>query len=380
MIRAHKALMVLFTVAATLDVNADRVELRRVPDGGIQPQVALDAEHRVHLVYYKGQDTAGDLFYAYSENDGETYSSPARVNSTPSSAIAAGTIRGAHIALGRNGRVHVAWNGSGRVGGEHGSPMLYARFDPATRAFSRQRNLMTKTGTLDGGGSVAADGEGNVYVVWHAAAIGAPPGEQHRAVWVAKSEDDGKTFTPEVRANLTDTGACGCCGLRAFTRRRGDLLILYRTATRVVTRDMHLLTSSDRAASFSGNRIHAWNVPTCVMSMASFCESEREVYAAWETEERVYFGRLSPGGEPIAVSSRRKTGQKHPVIASNSRGEILIAWTEGTGWKRGGALAWQAFDSGGQPIVDAGGTRDGTPVWSFPAAFATRDGKFVVVY
>ena len=35
------------------------------------------------------------------------------MNSQAGSAVAAGTIRGAHLALGRKGRVHVAWNGSG---------------------------------------------------------------------------------------------------------------------------------------------------------------------------------------------------------------------------------------------------------------------------
>jgi hypothetical protein len=34
------------------------------------------------------------------------------VNSQPESAIAAGTIRGAQLAIGKAGRVHVAWNGS----------------------------------------------------------------------------------------------------------------------------------------------------------------------------------------------------------------------------------------------------------------------------
>jgi hypothetical protein len=45
-------------------------------------------------------------------DQGVTFSSALKVNSHPGSAIAAGNIRGAHIALGRNGRVHVAWNGT----------------------------------------------------------------------------------------------------------------------------------------------------------------------------------------------------------------------------------------------------------------------------
>ena len=27
---------------------------------------------------------------------------------------------------------------------------------------------------------------------------------------------------------------------------------------------------------------------------------------------------------------------KHPVLATNPSGETLLAWTEGTGWQRGG--------------------------------------------
>jgi hypothetical protein len=48
-------------------------------------------------------------------------SSPIRsVNGQEGSAIATGTIRGGHIALGKNGRVHVGWNGSHKADGPKG--------------------------------------------------------------------------------------------------------------------------------------------------------------------------------------------------------------------------------------------------------------------
>ena len=37
-----------------------RVNIRRVPDGGIQPQVAVDAVGTVHMVYYRGDPAAGE--------------------------------------------------------------------------------------------------------------------------------------------------------------------------------------------------------------------------------------------------------------------------------------------------------------------------------
>src|SRR5947207_3793007 len=82
---------------------ADRVTVLRVPQGGIQPQVAVGADGTVHLVYFRGDPHRGDLFYVRSR-DGATFSEPIPVNSQPGSAIAVGNIRGAHLAVGKNGR------------------------------------------------------------------------------------------------------------------------------------------------------------------------------------------------------------------------------------------------------------------------------------
>jgi hypothetical protein len=50
----------------------------------------------------------------------------------PGSAIAVGNIRGAQTSVERNGRVHVAWNGTAPTGR---LPMLYARLNDAGSAF-----------------------------------------------------------------------------------------------------------------------------------------------------------------------------------------------------------------------------------------------------
>jgi hypothetical protein len=45
-----------------------------------------------------------------------------------------------------------------------GSPMLYSRLNDAHTAFEPERNVMTRTFGLDGGGTIAADPVGNVYI------------------------------------------------------------------------------------------------------------------------------------------------------------------------------------------------------------------------
>ncbi len=364
--------------------SATRVSVRRVPHRGIQPQVVVDDKGVVHLIYYRGDPAAGDLFYVRSTDGGTTFSSPIRVNRQPGSAIAIGNIRGAHLALGRNGRVHVAWNGSAKArprGPRQATPMLYTRLTDDGTAFEPERNVIQSAFGLDGGGSVAADQAGNVYVTWHAPVPGMT-GEENRRVWVAHSADDGKTFAAEKLASPDAIGVCGCCGMRAFADHRGDVYLFYRSVTVGIHRDMYLLRSTPKGTDFQQDKVQEWTTGTCPMSSEAFCESAGKVLAAWETEGQVFFARIDPAtgkrSPPIAAPGSTR-GRKHPVVAANARGATLLAWTEGMGWNQGGSLAWQVYDRDGTP-TEVKGRAEGVPTWSLIAAFARADGSFVILY
>src|SRR4051812_45468146 len=94
--------------------STGRVRHERLPDGGIQPQIGVDGHGTMHVLYYSGDPRHGNVSYTRSTDGGATFSSVLQVNRS-GSAIAAGTIRGPQLALGRSGRVHVAWNGSARL-------------------------------------------------------------------------------------------------------------------------------------------------------------------------------------------------------------------------------------------------------------------------
>lgn len=363
---------------------ADRVtqvELMRTPNAGIQPQAVVEADGRVHLIYFQGKPAAGNVFYVRQEPNQKNFSTPIPVNSEPDSAIARGTIRGAQLALGKSSRVHVAWNGSEKAvpkGSQGEQPMLYSRLHSDRGAFEPQRNLIQNAFGLDGGGTLAADSMGNVYVAWHAGAAD----EASRKVWVVRSQDDGATFTPEAAATMQPTGACGCCGMRAYADSRGMLYILYRSAFQRTNRDMHLLISDDQAASFTGVQLDKWPVAVCPMSSATIAETAAGVVTAWETDGQVFLASIDrrsgrPG--PKQAASGIANGRKHPTVATNQQGEIILAWIEGSGWERAGTLHWQLFDVRGKPTKTKGRGND-TPVWGLPTAFSRPNGDFVVVY
>lgn len=257
--------------------------------------------------------------------------------------------------------------------------MLYARLNDAGTAFEPQRNLMHVGGFLDGGGTVAADRAGNVWVAW--GGMGDARGEEHREVYVARSSDDGKTFAKETPAWGEATGACACCGMRAFADDRGTAYMLYRAATEGVHRDMVLLTSSDSGKTFSGRRIHPWKLNACPMSSESIAEGAGVVEAAWETEKQIYFAKIDARATaaPAAIAAPGQASRKHPALAVNQRGETLLAWAEGTGWQKGGTLAWQVFDASGKPVGEKGSAQ-GFPTWSLPTAFTKSDGTFAIIY
>lgn len=371
-------------IAALPAPSLAEVVFVRTPNEGIQPQAAIDQSGVLHLVYFKGDPKAGDLFYVRRASGEGNWTEPLPVNHQPGAAIAIGTIRGAQLSLGQGNRVHVVWNGSERSvpSAQHaGAPLLYTRLNESGSGFEPERDLITYAAGLDGGSSVAADGQGRVYVTWHARTPDGPDGEEGRAVFVARSDNNGRVFAAERRVTTQETGVCACCGMRAFAGPAGELYLLFRSAVALTNRNQILLASQDHAEHFQQVLSHPWISATCPMSSATLIQGKGSVLAAWETAGQVYSARVGPqvGDVSKLTAPPGRGDRKHPVAVQNGNGEILMVWAEGTGWERGGTLAWQVFDAHGQPLPEHG-SKSGVPVWSLPTAVAQADGRFVVIY
>lgn len=367
----------------TIGNKMPKIMAVHVPRGGIQPQTAVDREGVLHMIYFKGEPSAGDIEYVERKQGATDFSAPIRVNTQSGSAMAVGTVRGPQMALGRDGEVFVVWMGSKDAkptGPKGADPILFSRLDVSGKAFEPQRTLMQYSTGINGGLSVAADQRGDIYAMWHA--MGATPGEANRRVYVARSTDNGKTFAREYPVSPAALGACGCCGMRGFVDGNGAVYILYRTAGDNVHRDMTLLVSSNHAKTFLAKTIAPWQLDACPMTTNYLSEADGRVFAAWETMGQVYFDEIDP--RSFALSDAFSApgdarDRKHPAVAANSRGQVLLAWTEGTAWSRGGSLAWQLYDEAGKPI-GAKGHADDVPVWGLPSVVPQRDGNFTILY
>jgi hypothetical protein len=347
------------------------VEIRRVSDRGLEPTAAVDASGVIHLVYFTGDPRHGDLWYARGD------AKPIRVNGQAKSAVVLGGVRGPHLALGKNGdRVHVLWNGSDQAtprspGG--GPPLLYARSNPDGTAFDAERNLLTTSEGLDGGAAIAASEDDRLYFAWHGQPVGMKDAsEATRRVWLATSLDGGATISKEAEVDKLRRGVCACCGLGLAIDVNHSPLVLYRTAERMVHRDMVLLRLHDPLEPRTLSRL---DIGKCVMSTSASAGS----WITWEDSSagRIAYGNLN---STVPIRSIGEANPKHPAIAVNELGYFVIAWTEKTSWDKGGSLAWQLFDPQGDVVQGAAGRADDLPAWDTPAAVALRDRGFVLFY
>ena len=374
--RCSRRLPAWLLLAAPLAAQTPSVRVVRIPDGGIQPRVARDAEGALHLVAYVGEALAGDLWYARSADGGQTFGARVPITSATARACAYGAVRGAQLALGRAGRVHVAWNGA--AGKEpHGTPFFYARLDGPDARFEPPRDVVVEHHGLDGGGALVADAGGRVWVAWHAPET-AGGGEASRRVFVARSDDDGRTFGPESAVSPTGSGVCPCCGIAAFAL--GEALgVVYRTAKDGEKRDTLFCSMGQGSAGYQ--RLDRWKSPACVMSTYSVASDSRGTLVAFESQGAVRFTRPGTGAPaPSTTAPGESAGRKHPSIARNDAGQVLLAWLAGPSAESGGVLEWQVFAADERPIEGASGRRDDVPPWDLPAALALADGSFVLFY
>ena len=374
---------VIFSTACVNKIAPPEVSTLPLPEGYIQPKIAVSPHGTVHLICYKGDPANGDIYYGTISPEGESFSSFIQVNNIPGTAIAAGTIRGAQLAVGKDETVHVLWNGSGKSTIQQDdstrvTPLLYTRKRADEKEFEPSRNIITKAWGLDGGSALTADEEGNVYIAWHAPVPGSK-GEKFRRVWLASSRDMGQTFEEEKIVSDTTHGVCGCCGLQIHTQDE-NIYVLYRNVKDTTSRDMQLVSLSKKGTVMNERTLDEWPINGCPMSSAAIASGSTGTFGAWETGGLIRYCMLGNQLKTTVLSPQsQEDGSRHPSMAIGDDHYTLLTWSEGTGWNRGGGVAWEITHPDNK-LSRSGKMRESVPVWSFPSGFFVPEKGFTIVY
>ena len=234
---------------------------------------------------------------------------------------------------------------------------------------------------MDGGGAVTADRDGHVYVFYHG---GRGTGEDGRRVLLRVSDDSGKTFGQEKIVSPDGLGVCACCSMQAFADPTGRLFVIYRAASDGGrNRDVMVLFSANHGGTWNSSVVSRWPVAACPMSSMSISNVGNQTWMTWEKEGQIFIGAWDDKTKAVSGITPmpgQASGRKHPVIAADSdAAHVLIAWTEGTGWNRGGSIGWQMMSADLHPSGETGHA-PGVDVWSLVSAISIPGGGFEILH
>ena len=370
------ALLGTIMVSACL-ATSDPVTVMRIPDDGRMPHASIDRGGTIHLMYYRGAMTGGDLLYVSRPRDATEWSTQIRINGQPGSAVGMGPMDGGDMVLDQSptngGRLHVAWFMNEPL------QFIYTRKTEDLSVFEPQRVLLERADEIvEARPSVTTDGRGGVFVAWHGATV-EKADDAHRAVFLMTSQDGGDSFGAPVVISRQSEGACGCCSLETFAAN-DTVLVSYRGAGENVRRGQHLLKSTDGGQTFVDTLIQPWPIGACPVTTTTFARGPDVTRVAWETQGQVYFASIDHVGDAVSPGGEARFRRKNPVIATNQRGETLLAWGDAPGYRAGGTLNWQLFDAKHRPISDPDPGTDTIPSGSTPAIVTQPDGTFVVLF
>ncbi len=377
------AALLALLFSATLAWAAE-VEVLRLPERAIKPRAEIGSDGTLHVVAYRGGLKQGNLIYLRRAPGESRFIGLVPVSRGMGTVNGRGPIASPHIALGRNDRVHVAYPGSelARPLGPYDKPgIFYTRSNDDGTAFEPPRNVRLETqGGNWGGQSIAADRQGNVWVSFYG--VDEPQGSEPDArMFVARSTDDGRTFSPEVAAREEVLGACYCCAMKALATPAGRLMLFYRAAGEGRHRDMHLFDSSDGGVTFEDLLMDRWEFVGCPETGGTVALTTGEPLAVWEAPGRLLkLARLPRAGTgPEVIEIQGQGLPRYPVAATNERGETLVAWAEGVSAKRPGDAVWQLLDPTGHPVGKQVRRRGAVKPNSLIALVARPDGTFLVI-
>ena len=336
--------LVTLSIFLSLSLNA-KVLFLRVPDDGLSPQCVTDSNGVVHMIYFKGPIESGDIFYTTFDVDSRKFKTSLKVNSIPGTATLRGTTRHPQMAVGKDDTAHIVWNGADTANGQ----FLYSK-SIGEGQFSPQRDMKGETTGIDGGGSVAANDNGQVFLVWHALPQ-KKTDEEDRQVFITVSKDNGNSFSTEKVISPKFIGASSGSSLKVAANGK-EVMVLFRGVKRQ-KRDTYELLSRNNGLSFS-NRIKTKEyLRYCPESSHAILPGKKDFIRVWEHKGLLNMVGDS-GTNSVVDYPIKKIVQKHPFLAMNSKNQILVVWGNYTDIKKEGEMEWEMFELDGRKSLFSG--------------------------
>jgi hypothetical protein len=293
------------------------------------PALALGRKNDVYLTWTpphpnaKGKLFTSLLLLSRSLDCGKTFRPPVRVNDDE--AVTGHSFD--HLTVSPNGSVHMVWLDA-REGKK--DPSTYASFSrDQGQTLSPNLKIDDTTCVCCRTHATAAQ-DGTLYLAWRKIF----PGNIRETV-VARSTDNGKTFAPSVIVGHDRWAFDGCPHRPATmgTDQEGRLYVTWYTEGPDDTPGVYLAFSDDQGKTFTPRRQLNLSKGTFPDHPQLAVDQEGRLLVIWE--------ELSPVRREIVISYSLNRGlsfsppqklnekkAKNPAVAVNTHGQAIVAWQE----------------------------------------------------
>jgi len=274
-----------------------------------QPQIASDGD-RLGVVAGSGND----IYYAFSTNDGQTFSRPVRIETKGQ--LSLGRHRGPRITY-ATGNVVVSAVVGKKGKGLDGDLMAWRSKDNGKTWLDPVR-VNDVPGSAREGLHGMASGNGWVVAVWLDLRT------KGTRLYGSKSENGGANWSPNFLIYESPDGSiCECCHPNVIVGPGGAIFVMWRNSL-AGNRDLYMMVSRDGAKTWEipvkfGKE--SWKLNGCPIDGGSFTVTGTDrVFSAWRREKSVYVATTAGKESPLGEG-------KDPAIAAGFNDDLVAVWT-----------------------------------------------------
>ena len=289
------------------------VSSENVP-GAQQPRVAIDPAGNIYVAFGANED----IYVCKSVDQGKTYTVPVKVGHVAK--LALGMRRGPRIVANNNSVVVTA------ISHESGNLMAW-RSDDSGETWTSPTNINDQPKVArEGLHGMAIGPDGSIFCTW------LDLRNDRTQIYGASSEDGGKTWTENRRIYASPSGTvCECCHPSVAINDDGIIYVLWRNELDG-NRDMFLAKSEDSGKTFGGAEklgIGSWKLNACPMDGGDLTvAADGSPLTVWRRNQQIFATDVAG-----RMRERLLDSGEQPSIAANGKGHYLV-WLN----RRGGDL------------------------------------------
>jgi hypothetical protein len=287
------------------------------------PDIAVDANGKIHVVWLDDRDATRDVYYSNSTNGGVSFNGSARVGDANDGGTPLKV--SPEIAVDSNGKIHIAWHSHNGTAFN----VYVANSTDGGLTFKTNSKIADNLPQIQLVPDIAVYGSNNVYVVW------SDNRNSNSDIYFARSTDSGLNYGTNIKIN-DDAGSTVQGFSRVVVDSNGIIHIIWQDQ-RNGDFDIYYSNSTNSGVSFTANKNIAGGTSADEVESYITVDNNDNVYVTYTNNtggfSNISLTKSTDAGDtwssPVQVNDVIwNATQTYSSVAVNSTGKVFVAFED----------------------------------------------------